>query len=181
MDLQAYLQNWVDSPMTRITGAAAMVLFVLAMLFKDERKVKGGLALANLLAVYHLFALGSAVAAAISFAAFIRLGLAWRMRPGSPHARIIAIGFTGFYVVIWLLLYKTNLDAVALIATLIHTWAVFLFTGVRFRASLALAMGLWVYFDINVGAMKVAMVSVLCALAALYAWVRELKMQPPRI
>lgn len=181
MDLQAYLQNWVDSPMTRITGAAAMVLFVLAMLFKDERKVKGGLALANLLAVYHLFALGSAVAAAISFAAFIRLGLAWRMRPGSPHARIIAIGFTGFYVVIWLLLYKTNLDAVALIATLIHTWAVFLFTGVRFRASLALAMGLWVYFDINVGAMKVAMVSVLCALAALYAWVRELKNQQPRI
>lgn len=157
-----------------------MVLFVLSMLLKSERKVKIGLAAGNLFAVYHLWALGSTVAALISLAAFVRLGLAAWVSPKSKSGLPLAIGFSVFYAAVSIVFYKSPLDLLAFVGTMVNTWAVFLLTGVRFRAALALGMTIWVAFDFSVGAVEMAVASLLSAVAAFYAWGREWRLEKTR-
>lgn len=152
-----------------------MVLFVLAMVLRSERQVKLGLALGNLFAIYHLWALGSTVAALLSLAAFVRLGLAAYSNPQSSTGRMLALIFSVFYLSVGTVFYKAPIDLLAVVGTMVNTWAVFLLTGVRFRAALAFGMTIWVVFDFSVGAVEMAVASLLSAVAAFYAWGREVR------
>lgn len=175
--LNQYLSSWSEDPLIRATGLIATVLFILPMLFRSDKNLKAGLAIGNLFAVYHLWALGSTVAALLSLAAFVRLSLSVLTPPNSKSSVRLAFCFSLFYLLSGAVFYVAPIDLLALTATLINTWAIFIFKGTHLRATLALAMCIWVIFDLNLKAFELAISSALSAAAAFYAWHREKRLE----
>lgn len=170
---QSYADSWQQEPLLRTLSLLTMVLYIAAMGFRSEKKVKLGLAAGAFFSIYPMYAFGSTVAALTSVVAAIRLTLSAYETKRFLSRKKLAAGFSVLYVGILLSTYKSPLDFLAFLATTLNTWATFTLKGLLFRAVLVCTTLMWVVFDFAIGAFEIGVATTLSAIVALYSFIRQ--------